>query len=412
MSDKKNVLIVGPFLSRSGYGEMARFALRSMRTKQDKYKIFLHNTNWGKTGWLWEDNEERRFIDSSLRETIEYQQSGGKFDMSIQTTIPNEWKPLAPINIGYTAGIETTNVAPEWIEAGNKMNNIITISKHSADVYRDTQYDATNKESNDTHVFKCETPINHVGFPTKTNVEKTKVNMNLKTNFNFLCVAQAGPRKNIESVIKSFIEEFHDNDDVGLVMKVFGVNNSTMDFYGTRGRFRGLVKAICKENNITNRKCKIYMLHGSMTDNEMQGLYTDRKIKSIISLSHGEGYGLPLFEAATNALPVIATGWSGHLDFLQIKNKDLFASVKYDLGKIDPRAVWPGVLHEESGWAYPNLEHAKRLMRDVYTNHKKWKGKALRLKKHLNKEFTEDKLYKKFTDLVDNTTGGTDTVIF
>ena len=149
-----------------------------------------------------------------------------------------------------------------------------------------------------------------------------------------------------------------------------------------------------------------------MTDNEMQGLYTDRKIKSIISLSHGEGYGLPLFEAATNGLPDIATGWSGHLDFLQVKNKDLFASVKYDLGKIDPRAVWPGVLHEDSGWAYPNLEHAKRLMRDMYTNHKKWKGKALRLKKHLNKEFTEKKLYKKFTDLVSNTKAGTDTVIF
>ena len=128
MSDKKNVLIVGPFLSRSGYGEMARFALRSMRTKQDKYKIFLHNTNWGKTGWLWEDNEERRFIDSSLRETIEYQQSGGKFDMSIQTTIPNEWKPLAPINIGYTAGIETTKVAPAWLQKGNEMDKILVVS--------------------------------------------------------------------------------------------------------------------------------------------------------------------------------------------------------------------------------------------------------------------------------------------
>tara|TARA_Y100000592_G_scaffold46384_1_gene73643 strand:+ start:24129 stop:25352 length:1224 start_codon:yes stop_codon:yes gene_type:complete len=401
---KKNLLIVGPFLSRSGYGEMARFALRSMRTKTDEYNIYLHNTSWGKTGWLWEDNEERRFIDSTLRSTIEYQQSGGQFDASIQTTIPNEWKQIAPVNIGYTAGIETTNVAPEWIEVGNKMNSIITISKHSADIYRDTQYDATNKEDKSKHVFKCETPIDYVGFPTKTNVEVEKVDINLTTAFNFLVVAQAGPRKNIESVVKSFVEEFGDNEDVGLILKIFGANNSTMDYYGTKARITGLVKSISKEADVENRKCKIYLLHGSLTDGEMQGLYTNKKIKSIVSMTHGEGFGLPLFEAATNGLPVIATGWSGHLDFLQIKNKDMFASIKYDLGKIDQRAAWPGVLHEESGWAYPNLEHAKRMMRDVYTNHRKWKSKATKLKKHINSEFTEEKMYKKFTDLVDKTT--------
>ena len=99
---KKRVLLTGPLLSRSGYGEMARFALRSLRTQEDKYEIYLHTINWGKTGWLWEDNEERKFIDTKLRDTLMYQNDGGQFDLSIQTTIPNEWKNLAPVNIGFT----------------------------------------------------------------------------------------------------------------------------------------------------------------------------------------------------------------------------------------------------------------------------------------------------------------------
>ena len=80
---KKKVLVTGPFLSRSGYGEMARFALRALRSQSDKYDIFLHTINWGKTGWLWEDDEERQYIDMNLKQTILHQQNGGKFDLSL-----------------------------------------------------------------------------------------------------------------------------------------------------------------------------------------------------------------------------------------------------------------------------------------------------------------------------------------
>ncbi len=102
---KKKVLVRGPALTQSGYGEHTRFLLRSLRKYEDKIDIYLLAVNWGNTGWLYKDDEERRWIDGLLQKTFEYNQSKQPYDVSIQVTIPNEWEKVAPVNIGVTAGI-------------------------------------------------------------------------------------------------------------------------------------------------------------------------------------------------------------------------------------------------------------------------------------------------------------------
>ena len=127
----KKVLVRGPALSQSGYGEHTRFVLRALRSQPSVFDIYLITTNWGATSWIWENNEERTWMDSLLQKTIEYGQGGGQFDLSIQVTIPNEWEKIAPINIGVTAGIETTKIAPIWIEKSHQMDKIIVVSEHA-----------------------------------------------------------------------------------------------------------------------------------------------------------------------------------------------------------------------------------------------------------------------------------------
>ena len=112
----KIVLVRAPALSQSGYGEHARFVLRSLQSRPDLFDVYFINVNWGQTGWIYEDTEERRWMDFLLGKTIQHTQSGGQFDISLQVTIPNEWEKLAPINVGYTAGIETTKVAPNGLK--------------------------------------------------------------------------------------------------------------------------------------------------------------------------------------------------------------------------------------------------------------------------------------------------------
>ena len=135
---RKKILFKGPLLTRSGYGEQSRFALRALRSREDLFDIYIQPLKWGLTSWLFEFDEEREWIDRAIEKTIAYTQQGGQFDMSFQVTIPNEWEKLAPVNIGYTAGIETSKVAPIWLQYANeKVDKIITISSHSMNTFKE-----------------------------------------------------------------------------------------------------------------------------------------------------------------------------------------------------------------------------------------------------------------------------------
>ena len=166
---KKKVLVRGPALTQSGYGEHCRYLLRALRTHESALDIYLLPINWGQTNWIYEKTEERVWIDSIIKKTIEYQarhNNQAPYDVSIQVTIPNEWQPIAPINIGVTAGIETTRVAPVWIEKSTFMNKIIVPSQHSKDVYENTSYSGTIEETGERiEDFRCKTPIEVIHYP-------------------------------------------------------------------------------------------------------------------------------------------------------------------------------------------------------------------------------------------------------
>ena len=150
---RKRILLKGPVLSRSGYGEQARFALRSLREHEERFDIFIIPTNWGKLSWTWEDTEERRWIDSIIEKTMIYESQlqnipgPQKYDMSLQVTIPNEWdRSLAGYNVGYTAGIETDRTSAVWIQKCMEMDKIIVVSNHAKDVFYNSVYDMANAQ--------------------------------------------------------------------------------------------------------------------------------------------------------------------------------------------------------------------------------------------------------------------------
>ena len=401
---KKKILVRGPVLSRSGYGEQTRFAVRSLRAYEENFDIYIIPTNWGKTGWIWEENEEREWMDEKIKKTAVYASQGGQFDMSLQVTIPNEWEKLAPINIGYTAGIETTKVAPQWIEKSFLMDRIVVVSNHAKQVYESTSYQATDKNTGTViEDFRCATPIEVVNYPVRQIGQEGALDIDFETDFNFLVSSQWGPRKNIDNTINCFVEEFHDQD-VGLVDKLNWHNDSINDRVGTERRLKQLLA------QYKDRKCKVYLLHGSFTDQEMANLYVHPKIKAYVSLTHGEGYGLPLFEAAYHGLPIIAPDWSGHLDFLYMpvkdkkskkeKSKAMFTKVDYQLGPILQQAVWDGVLQADSQWCYADQDSYKMKLREMRTKYNHKKTQAKKLQKWILENFEESKMYKQMAEAI------------
>ena len=153
---KKKIIVRGPALTQSGYGEQCRFALRSLREYEDEFDIYLLPVSLGNTSWQYEDTEERRWLDDIILKTVQYQQGGGTYDMSLQVTIPNEWERLAPINIGYTAGIETTKVSTQWLEKANTMDRIVVVSEHAKSVFENTSYNGVNSETNEKVSLFCQ----------------------------------------------------------------------------------------------------------------------------------------------------------------------------------------------------------------------------------------------------------------
>lgn len=403
---KQKIIVRGPVLSQSGYGEQARFALRALKTKEDIFDIHIIPTKWGESGWIIDSSPEKEWFDECIRKTARYIEPAKKqgiplgtlFDVSLQITIPNEWEKMAPINIGYTAGIETTKVAPQWLEKVNFMDRVIVVSNHSKKIFEDTTYTTQNPNNqNQTVTLKCETPIEVVNYSIRKE-EAADIELNLEYDFNFLCMAQWGPRKNLSNTIEWFIEENFDRE-VGLIIKTSIKNNCIIDRDHTE---KSLESLLLKH---PDRKCKIYLLHGDMSKEELAALYTHPRIKSIITATHGEGFGLPLFEAACHGLPVVAPGWSGQCDFLYMpdtrrksntKLRPMFASVEYDLNVVQKEAVWDGVIQADSMWCYPREASFKRRLREMITKYSKFKKNANKLQKWILKEFTEEKQYEKF----------------
>jgi glycosyltransferase involved in cell wall biosynthesis len=385
---KKKVLLKGPLLTRSGYGEQARFALRSLRSREDLFEVFIQPLQWGKTSWSSEMDEERVWIDRTIEKTIGYIQQGGQFDLSVQVTIPNEFQRLAPINIGYTAGIETTKVAHQWIQKANEMDKIIVVSGHSKQVFENTEYQGTNEQTGETVTLRTQTPVNAVGYPVKTFENLPELDLGLSTSFNFLAVAQFGPRKNLLNTIKWFIEEFR-NEDVGLVVKSNIAKNCLMD----RNHLQADLTKFLRQQG--ERQCKVFLLHGDMTDAEMHSLYANPQINAFVSLPHGEGFGLPLFEAAYSGLPVVATGWSGQLDFLvDTEGKEQFYNVAFDLQHVQKEVHWEGVIVPDSMWAFAREGSAKEQMRACFDSNTRRDDYA----QQLHERFSEQAMYERFVE--------------
>jgi glycosyltransferase involved in cell wall biosynthesis len=134
-----------------------------------------------------------------------------------------------------------------------------------------------------------------------------------------------------------------------------------------------------------------------MTETEIHSLYKHPKVSAMVALPHGEGFGLPIFEAAYSGIPVVATGWSGHLDFLvDASGKDQFYNVAFDINQVQAEVVWENVLIKESRWAYPREGSAKEQMRKCYEEKKDSSEYALELKERFSKE----KMYARFVELM------------
>ena len=387
---KKKIFVRAPILSATGYGEQSRFALRALRSREDLFDIYVQPIPWGKSGWIWKNDEEREWLDAKIMETqILLQKKELKPDMSLQITIPNEFEKMCPINIGFTAGIETDRVAPIWLQKGNDMDKLLVVSHHAKSTYERTH--VTLKDGNQ---YRLETPIEVVHETTPLAQETEAIpGFEPRHDFNFLVVSQFGPRKNFENTIKWFVDNFEDKE-VGLILKTSIKGGSVIDLEHTESRLKAIL------SDFPDRKCSVSLLHGDLSEGQMKALYEHNKVKCLINIAHGEGFGLPLFEAARLGLPIITIPWSGQLDFLRHNGEDLFTKVAFSMQPVQAQAVWDGVIQKESMWAFADEQSYIDALNWMVDNHDEALKTAERLKGLVGTKFREEKLYEGFCNAI------------
>jgi len=391
---KKKIFVRGPVLSQSGYGEQARFALRALKSREDLFEIYIQAIPWGQTGWVWQKNEMRRWIDEKITTTqILLQQKKLQPDISLQITIPNEFQKICPINMGYTAGIETTKVSPVWLQKGNEMDKILVVSNHAKNTYVKTVVSATNNQTGEVAPYKLDTPVEVVWESTPRADPEEIPGFKLDYDFNFIMISQLSPRKNFQNALQWWVEEFIDQE-IGLIVKANIKSNSISDYAHLEPSIQNLL------SKYPERKCKVYLLHGDLSPGQMTGLYINPKTKAMINIAHGEGFGLPLFEAAREGLPIVTVAFSGQVDFLTDGNGNNFQEVDFKVEAIQPEAVWDGVLQKDSMWAYADQGSYKMALRKTYKSYEKAKEKAQLAKQHIEANFNDEKLYEGFVKAV------------
>jgi len=405
MMNKPKILVVGAVGNISGYSEHARALVDSLLEIEDRIDLYISITQWAasslETKYLskykkWIDKTNELF--NSRRDPQGRINIAGRFDVTYQVCPPNEFQKMSENNIGVTAALETTFAPPEWVSKCNMMSHILVVSEHAK---------KNLKSSKDQNGVVISTPISVVPFGHDSALEKIDIyeEMNLSTKFNFLTVLQMAPRKNFDNMLKWFVEEFKDDEEVGLIVKTHLKNNSTLDFHTTKTRVSTLLDTIDK-----NRKCKIYLVHGNLSEQEMMSLYNSDYINCYITATHGEGFGIPIFNAACNNIPVVATNWSGHLDFLRApvstrtgkkKIKSHFLKLKYDIGKVQNNHLMPGLITKECEWAYPKEESFKEQIRLIRKNNQLLEYDVQNLSNYLCEKYSKEnisQMYIKFLD--------------
>lgn len=397
---KPTLLFRGPVKTISGYGSHSRDLLECLY-KMNKYEIFIDSCAWGYTPLtaLESNNEFHRWIESRIIMNITE-----KPDLYVQVTVPSEFMRLGKFNIGITAGIETTVAPKDWVMGCNKMDLIITTSTFSKEVLTKTVYNELEKQTDRLiKQHQVERPVEVLFEGVDTNVYNDKVNDNkldldIKEDFTFLFVGHwlkgdlGQDRKDVGMLIKCFVETYRNQQNQpALVLKTSSATFSIIE----REQFRQKIESVIGD---MVGAPPVYLLFGQLTDKEMNELYNHSKIKAMISITKGEGFGRPLLEFTMTGKPVIASNWSGQVDFLNLENSIMIGG---ELRDVHESAV-DNFIIKGSKWFTANYNEVVAAFKIVKEKYSEFLVKSEKLKEINNKKFNKEKMKEEFERILNN----------
>jgi glycosyltransferase involved in cell wall biosynthesis len=185
--------------------------------------------------------------------------------------------------------------------------------------------------------------------------------------FVFVSVFGFQHRKNPEGLLRAYWEEFSEKDRVLLFIKTSGCGEAE-----TEASIKSRIQRYKESLGLNKKTAPVMLLGRHVSQSQMKGIY--RLGDAFVLPTRGEGVGLPFLESLASGVPVIATGWGGHMDFLNGGNS---FPISYKLknpgaGMSGRHVIAPKFSHifAQKGqlWAEPELSDIRRKMRAAYGN--------------------------------------------
>lgn len=203
-------------------------------------------------------------------------------------------------------------------------------------------------------------PINIV--PTPCLIDDTFKNIKLKNNisnyflnpeyYKFYSIFQWQPRKGYYELLSAYFEEFQYNEEVVLVIKTNLISEIN------ENKIINTIKEIKKEKN---SNAKLFLITNYLSNIDLFSLH---KYGDCFVLPHyGEGWGMPIHEAAHVGNPIITTKYGGVTEFLN----DNIYWIDHTMVPVSGME-WNNVYSSDQNWARPNIESLKKHFRHVYNN--------------------------------------------
>ena len=396
--NKLKCVISCPINCYSGYSSRSRDLVKAIiESKKDDWDVKIMPQRWGNTSQNFiEENPEWQWLNEYI---LPQGPLTSQPDIWMQITVCNEFTPVGKYNIGISAGIETTLAHNSWIEGCNRMDLVLVSSKHSKDILQNTKYEKRNAQTNIPEgLLEVTTQIEVLFEGADINIYQPNIptnrNVSLKDIPEAFCFLFTGAwlqgdigqdRKNVGLLIKAFYETFKNNPNPpALILKTSTVTTSYMDKREILRRIDAIKKSV-----VAKSLPKVYLLHGDFTDNEINELYNNSKVKAMVSLTKGEGFGRPLLEFSLVNKPILVSNWSGHLDFL---NRDQTLLIDGKLENVHQSALMENIIIPESQWFNIDKMQLGQKFIEIYKNNKGWTELARKQGLYNRENFSWDKM--------------------
>ncbi|HYP53271.1 MAG TPA: methyltransferase domain-containing protein, partial [Pyrinomonadaceae bacterium] len=343
--DDISVIYYGYVFDASGYGQAARAYIHAL----DRAGVKLSVVDLA--------SHARQVRDGLVESLV------GRFsaaDFHLFHGIPPQWAAHAfrlPNAIGMTVW-ETDVMPSQWRNALN----------HVLEVWLPCDY---NVSVFGASLEKPVTKLPHAILPPHVNGDAVEPNAFLRTRpgeFVFYSIFEWQERKFPEGVLEAYMRAFPRDEGVALVIKV------------NPGAAHVAPATVERVRQQTGSEARVELRCEAWNDAQLDALHA--RGDCYVSLHRGEGWGYPLFEAARRGTPVVATAYSGPLEYL---DADSHALVRCDLGPVRQPYVY---YHPQMRWAEPDVGHAAELMRAVYQNRDAARASAQRAAGRLEQHYS------------------------